>query len=96
MAAASTEPKFREEMAAIEQCKTQTSPSNMFLLANFLHPSGFVVLSEAERTASLYALLQNSTQAQIKFFIAILQQMANAVPVTAGVTPATGSTSLAF
>jgi hypothetical protein len=51
----------------------------------------FKVLSEAERTASLYTLLQNSTQSQIKFFIAILQQMANAVPVTAGVTPATGT-----
>jgi len=71
MAAASTDPKFREEIAAIEQW--------------------FVVLSEAERTASLYTLLQHSNQAQIKFFIAVLQQMANAVPATAGVTPATGS-----
>jgi hypothetical protein len=71
MAAASTDLKFREEMAAIEQW--------------------FKVLSEAERTASLYTLLQNSTQSQIKFFIAILQQMANAVPATAGVTPATGT-----
>jgi hypothetical protein len=71
MAAASTDIKFREEMAAIEQW--------------------FKVLSEAERTASLYTLLQNSTTSQIKFFIAILQQMANSVPVTAGVTPATGN-----
>ncbi|TFK44481.1 hypothetical protein BDQ12DRAFT_620619 [Crucibulum laeve] len=35
----------------------------------------FKVLSEPERTASLYTLLQHSTQDQIRFFIAILQQM---------------------
>ncbi|KAL9046528.1 MAG: hypothetical protein Q9214_000653 [Letrouitia sp. 1 TL-2023] len=36
----------------------------------------FKVLSEAERTAALYALLQQTTQVQIRFFIQVLQQMA--------------------
>ena len=35
----------------------------------------FRVLSEAERTAALYALLQQTTQVQIRFFIQVLQQM---------------------
>jgi hypothetical protein len=36
---------------------------------------GFKVLSEAERTAALYTLLQHSNQNQIRFLIAVLQQM---------------------
>ncbi|KAJ7188540.1 hypothetical protein C8R46DRAFT_1205697 [Mycena filopes] len=36
----------------------------------------FKVLSEAERTAALYTLLQHSNQNQIRFLIAVLQQMA--------------------
>lgn len=35
----------------------------------------FRVLSVAERTAALYALLQQTTPVQVRFFIAILQQM---------------------
>ncbi|CAK7262679.1 Flap-structured DNA-binding and RNA-binding protein [Sporothrix epigloea] len=35
----------------------------------------FRVLSEAERTAALYALLQQTTQVQIRFFIQVLRQM---------------------
>ncbi|KAF9453939.1 hypothetical protein P691DRAFT_811710 [Macrolepiota fuliginosa MF-IS2] len=35
----------------------------------------FKVLSESERTASVYTLLQHSTQDQIKFFTAVLQRM---------------------
>jgi len=35
----------------------------------------FKVLNEPERTAALYALLQHSTQDQIRFFMAVLQQM---------------------
>ncbi|KAF3922078.1 hypothetical protein ABW20_dc0108571 [Dactylellina cionopaga] len=37
----------------------------------------FRVLSVAERTAALYALLQQTTPVQVRFFIAILQQMAS-------------------
>lgn len=37
--------------------------------------TGFKVLNEPERTAALYALLQHSTQDQIRFFMAVLQQM---------------------
>lgn len=48
----------------------------------------FRVLSEAERTAALYSLLQSSTQVQIRFFITVLQQMARADPVTALLSPA--------
>ncbi|KAJ7647568.1 hypothetical protein FB45DRAFT_734075 [Roridomyces roridus] len=36
----------------------------------------FKVLSEAERTAAMYTLLQHSNPNQIRFFIAVLQQMA--------------------
>jgi hypothetical protein len=38
----------------------------------------FKVLSEAERTAALYSLLQSSTPLQMRFFITVLQQMARA------------------
>jgi hypothetical protein len=51
---------------------------------------GFKVLSEAERTAALYSLLQHSTQVQIRFFITVLQQMARADPMTALLSPAMG------
>ncbi|KAF2099968.1 SAM domain-containing protein [Rhizodiscina lignyota] len=48
----------------------------------------FRVLSEAERTAALYALLQQTTQVQIRFFIQVLQQMAKSHPVTGMLSPA--------
>ncbi|KAI0762008.1 hypothetical protein BD413DRAFT_221881 [Trametes elegans] len=51
---------------------------------------GFKVLSEAERTAALYSLLQHSTQVQIRFFITVLQQMARSDPMTALLSPAVG------
>jgi protein VTS1 len=49
--------------------------------------AGFRVLSEAERTAALYSLLQESTQVQIRFFITVLQQMARSDPVGAFISP---------
>uniref|UniRef100_U9TQR5 RNA-binding protein VTS1 n=1 Tax=Rhizophagus irregularis (strain DAOM 181602 / DAOM 197198 / MUCL 43194) TaxID=747089 RepID=U9TQR5_RHIID len=48
----------------------------------------FRVLSEAERTAALYSLLQHSTQVQIRFFITVLQQMARSDPMGALLSPA--------
>ncbi|KAI9436712.1 hypothetical protein H4582DRAFT_2099764 [Lactarius indigo] len=48
----------------------------------------FKVLSEAERTAALYSLLQHSTQVQMHFFITVLQQMTRAGPMTALLSPA--------
>jgi hypothetical protein len=53
---------------------------------------GFRVLSEAERTAALYSLLQHSTQMQIRFFITVLQQMARSDPMTALLSPNVGGT----
>ncbi|KAH8822553.1 hypothetical protein DL96DRAFT_1698105 [Flagelloscypha sp. PMI_526] len=50
----------------------------------------FKVLSEAERTAALYSLLQHSSQVQIRFFITVLQQMARSDPLTAMLSPAMG------
>ncbi|KZT59406.1 hypothetical protein CALCODRAFT_481637 [Calocera cornea HHB12733] len=47
----------------------------------------FRVLSEAERTAALYSLLQSATQVQIRFFIQVLGQMARADPMTALLSP---------
>ena len=48
----------------------------------------FRVLSEAERTAALYALLQQTTQVQIRFFIQVLQQMGKNHPVAGVLSPA--------
>jgi len=89
MAAASLDVNFKEELSAIEQCKT-TLPSHLNLRPHVIIPTGFKVLSEAERTAALYSLLQHSTQVQIRFFITVLQQMARADPMTALLSPAVG------
>lgn len=48
----------------------------------------FKVLSEAERTSALYALLQQTTQVQIRFFIGVLQQMAKNHPMSGVLSPA--------
>lgn len=58
--------------------------------SSILTSTGFKVLSEAERTAALYSLLQHSTQVQIRFFITVLQQMARSDPMTALLSPAMG------
>ena len=52
--------------------------------------TGFQVLSIAERTATLYDLSQHSTQVQIRFFIAVLQQMARADPMATLLSLAVG------
>ncbi|KZT37346.1 hypothetical protein SISSUDRAFT_1048552 [Sistotremastrum suecicum HHB10207 ss-3] len=54
----------------------------------------FRVLSEAERTAALYSLIQHSTQVQIRFFITLLQQMARSDPMTALLSPSVGGGSM--
>ncbi|KAJ3300684.1 hypothetical protein HK104_007585 [Borealophlyctis nickersoniae] len=43
----------------------------------------FNVLSDPERTTALYSLLQHTTQVQIRFFITVLQQMAQKDPSAA-------------
>ncbi|KAI0435157.1 protein VTS1 [Xylaria sp. FL1042] len=48
----------------------------------------FRVLSEAERTAALYALLQQTTQVQVRFFIQVLQQMGKNHPMSGVLSPA--------
>ena len=86
--AASMDFKFKEELTAVEQCTSLISypllPSRFDCFS-----TGFLALTEAERTASLYSLLQHSTQSQIRFMIAVLQQMARSDPMTAGLTSAT-------
>lgn len=47
----------------------------------------FRVLSEAERTAALYSLLQHSTPVQIRFFLSVLHHMAQSDPMTALFSP---------
>ena len=47
----------------------------------------FKVLSEAERTAALYALLQQTTQVQIRFFTQVLQEMAKSHPMSGILSP---------
>ena len=91
MAKASLDANFKEELSAIEQCKPFES-QNLDVSNSF---TGFKVLSEAERTAALYSLLQHSTQVQIRFFITVLQQMARADPMTALLSPAVGGEFLA-
>ena len=66
-----------------------TPESYLAFSSNFVS-AGFKVLSEAERTAALYSLLQHSTQVQIRFFITVLQQMARSDPMTALLSPAMG------
>lgn len=57
----------------------------------------FRVLSEPERTAALYALLQQTTQVQIRFFIQVLQQMARSHPMSGVLSPANfGEKGLSF
>ena len=65
-----------------------------FLILPLFCGIGFKVLSEAERTAALYSLLQHSTQVQIRFFITVLQHMARSDPMTALLSPAMGGTCL--
>jgi hypothetical protein len=91
MALASLDVNFKEELSAIEQCNL-TFPLHLLLstVNSIAMSTGFKVLSEAERTAALYSLLQNSTQVQIRFFITVLQQMARADPMTALLSPAVG------
>lgn len=91
MAAASLDVNFKEELSAIEQCpSTSFTFSTLNDFTNRLSHTGFKVLSEAERTAALYSLLQHSTQVQIRFFITVLQQMARSDPMTALLSPAVG------
>lgn len=87
MAAASLDVNFKEELGAIEQCMLFAYYAFFLILTIRL---GFRVLSEAERTAALYSLLQHSTQVQIRFFITVLQQMARSDPMTALLSPGMG------
>lgn len=56
----------------------------------------FRVLSEAERTAALYALLQQTTQVQIRFFIQVLQQMGKNHPMSGVLSPASFDKGMSY
>jgi hypothetical protein len=56
--------------------------------------AGFRVLSEAERTAALYSLLQHSTPVQIRFFLSVLHHMAQSDPMTALLSPNPNNASM--
>ena len=60
----------KEELSASTNVGDHPVPS----FHNLTFPTGFKVLSEAERTATLYSLLRHSTQVTIRFFITVLQQ----------------------
>jgi hypothetical protein len=49
----------------------------------------FLVLSEAERTAAMYALLQQTTRVQTRFFSQVLQQKEKSHPVPGILSPTT-------
>ncbi|KAJ3416840.1 hypothetical protein HDV05_008425 [Chytridiales sp. JEL 0842] len=60
----------------------------------------FSVLSDPERTTALYSLLQHTTQVQIRFFMTVLQQLAQKDPVAlvshaAGAGPGTSGAAQA-
>ncbi|OAC98828.1 hypothetical protein MUCCIDRAFT_134309, partial [Mucor lusitanicus CBS 277.49] len=44
-------------------------------------------LTEAEKTATMYTLLQHSSQVQARFFINLLQQMVKRDPLYSLLTP---------
>lgn len=48
----------------------------------------FRFLSEAERTAAVYSLLQLATPVQARFYVTVLQQMGKTDPVGALLSPA--------
>ncbi|EIE79122.1 hypothetical protein RO3G_03827 [Rhizopus delemar RA 99-880] len=48
----------------------------------------FRYLNEAERTSTIYTLLQHSSQVQIRFFMTVLQQMSNRDPLGTLLSPA--------
>ncbi|KAG9293358.1 hypothetical protein G9A89_007604 [Geosiphon pyriformis] len=83
--------KWFEDLQHYEQTLEEMATAS--LDQNFKEELGaleqwFRVLSEAERTAALYSLLQHSTQVQIRFFITVLQQMARNDPMGALLSPA--------
>ncbi|KAI9207121.1 uncharacterized protein BJ171DRAFT_413927, partial [Polychytrium aggregatum] len=43
----------------------------------------FSVLTDPERTTALYSLLQHTTPVQIRFFMTVLQQLAQKDPMVA-------------
>jgi hypothetical protein len=47
----------------------------------------FRVLSEAERTAATYALIQQTTQMQQRFFAQVLNQMSRSHPISGVISP---------
>lgn len=49
----------------------------------------FKVLSEAERTAATYALIQQTTQMQQRFFAQVLNQMSKSHPISGVLSPTT-------
>ncbi|KAF5102439.1 hypothetical protein D0Z00_000366 [Geotrichum galactomycetum] len=51
----------------------------------------FEVLSMGERTAALYALLQDSSQVQVRFFITVLKRMAQNDTIAGVLSPTTGA-----
>ncbi|KAJ1560255.1 hypothetical protein HK405_007717, partial [Cladochytrium tenue] len=55
----------------------------------------FSVLSDPERTTALYSLLQHTTPVQVRFFITVLQQMAQKFPLGngGGVLPSSSASS---
>lgn len=48
----------------------------------------FRVLSEPERTAATYALIQQTTQMQQRFFAQVLNQMSKSHPISGVLSPA--------
>jgi len=65
---------FRKYEATLQEV-TATSLETKFKAELGAIEQWFKVLSEAERTASIYTLLLHSNQDQIRFFISVLQQM---------------------
>ena len=75
MAQATLDQSFKDELATIEQCMLLRS----CLSFGGSQLAGFTVLSESERTATAYTLLQHSNLSQLHFFASVTQQMIRAI-----------------
>lgn len=84
---ATADEKFKQEVATIDQCQS------LLLLALYgishVFQSGFRVLSEPEKNASVHSLLKHCSQDQLRFLQSIITSMIK--PEEAKVTPGKSS-----
>lgn len=73
-------PEKKKEKCCITKIKNKKSFQDELQHVN----QWFGYLTDAEKTATLYTLLQHSSQVQIRFFIHLLQEMRKPKPILRG------------